>query len=147
MKNKTLIILIGLLFTGLFTIQAQEIKKSDVPEAVKSTFMKDYKGATDIEWKKDGDNFMVSFDMGRVDHKATYSATGTTISFQKEIPSTSLPAVIAKNIKTKYPNARIDDVEWKNTSGKIIYKIDLDGKPDVKVWYGEDGTFMEEIAD
>lgn len=146
MKKKTFLI-IGFLFAGLFTLQAQEIKKADVPEAVKAAFAKDYKGATDIEWKKDNENFRVSFDMGRVDHKATYNATGATLSFQKEIASSALPAIIAKNIKTKYPNSKIDDVEWKNTAGKITYKVDLDGQPDVKVWYAEDGSFIEEIAD
>jgi len=147
MKNKK-ILLILCLFTGAFIgSKAQDIPISSVPDAVKNAFTKQYPKASDIDWEKAGANYEVSFDMGRVDHKATYSPSGKTIAYQKDIPNSSLPKGIAANIKSKYPNARIDDVTWINTSGKITYKIDLDGTPDATLWYASNGSFIKEVAD
>ncbi len=94
-----------------------------------------------------GSNYEVDFDLGRVDHKATYSPAGKLISYEKDIPNSKLPAAIVRSIKAKYPNGRIDDVDMISTGGKITYKIDIEGKPDVNVWYVADGKFIREVPD
>ena len=58
-----------------------------------------------------------------------------------------LPVAIAKSIKAKYPQGKIEDVDWINTGGKITYKVDIEGTPDVNVWYSADGKFIKELAD
>jgi len=125
----------------------EELPKKDVPNAVKAVFSKAYTKATDVDWERKGSNYEVDFNLARVDHKALYTATGKRISLQKDIPNKELPATIAKSIKTKYPQGRIDDVDQINTGGKVSYKIDIEGTPDVNVWYGADGKFIKEAAD
>lgn len=136
-----------LLVGGIVSSYAQDINTKDVPTAVKNTFTKMYPKATDVDWEMKGGNYEVSFDVNRIDHKATFAKSGKNISFEKDIPNNQLPAAIAKNIKAKYPKARIEDVDWINTAGKISYKIDIEGTPDVNVWYAADGKFIKETAD
>lgn len=126
---------------------AQDIDKKDVPAAVKSAFQKAYPKATDVEWELKNSNYEVEFDIARADYKALYTPTGKTIFVEKDMSVRQLPAAIAKSIKSKYPKGRIDDVDQINTGGKVTYKIDIEGTPDVNVWYAADGRFIKEVAD
>ena len=147
MNYKSTILAALLLVGGIASSSAQDIDQKDVPSVIKSAFNKAYPKATDVDWEKKGANYEVDFNLGKVDHKATYAASGKTVSFEKDIPNAQLPAVIAKNIKAKYPKGRIDDVDWINTAGKITYKIDIEGTPDVNVWYDGSGKFIKAVAD
>lgn len=147
MNYKSTILAAFLLVGGIASSSAQDINQKDVPSVIKSAFNKAYPEATDVDWEKKGANYEVDFNIGSVDHKATYTVSGKTLSFEKDIPNGKLPAVIAKNIKAKYPSGRIDDVDWINTAGKITYKIDIEGTPDVNVWYDASGKFIKEVAD
>nr|WP_067055928.1 PepSY-like domain-containing protein [Mucilaginibacter sp. L294] len=147
MNYKKLFLTICFLLGVVVLINAQDIKSRNVPSAVKAAFNKQYASASDIDWKKSGSNYKVSFDMGSVDHKATYTPSGKVISFEKDIPNSSLPQAITANINAKYPKATIDDVTWINTSGVITYKIGLDGAPDATLWYTSAGKFIKQVAD
>lgn len=147
MKNKTFLLMLGFLIVGIFNLQAQKVVLADVPASVIKAFDSAFSDATDKEWKNYGENYQVSFEIKDVDHKATYDAAGNNISYQKKIPVSALPGVIAKHVKTNYPKATIDDVVWKNSTGKITYKVDLDGTPDLALWYAENGTLLKATAD
>ncbi len=147
MNYKRTIVAAFLLVGGIASSNAQHIAKRDVPAAVRTAFSKAYPKATDVDWEMKGSNYEVDFDLGRVDHKATYSPAGKLISYEKDIPNSKLPAAIVRSIKAKYPKGRIDDVDMISTGGKITYKIDIEGKPDVKVWYAADGKFIREVPD
>jgi len=147
MNFKNICLTLFLLVGGIVSSYAQDINAKDVPAGVKNALIKMYPKATDIDWELKGGNYEASFDIGRVDHKATFAKSGKNISFEKDIPNNQLPAVIAKNIKAKYPKATIDDVDWINTGGKITYKIDIEGTPDLNVWYSADGKFIKEMVD
>lgn len=126
---------------------AQDVDKKNVPAPVRQALNKSYPNARDVDWERRGANYVADFDFGNTDYKVTYSGQGRVLVTEKDIPNTKLPSVIAKNIKLKYPKARIDDVDWINTAGKISYKVDIEGTPDVNVWYTADGKFIKEIAD
>jgi uncharacterized membrane protein YkoI len=147
MKIKNLILPLFFLVGGTAIANAQDLSKNEVPQAVKTVFNKQYPKAYDIEWERKGDNYEASFDLSRVDYKAVYTPTGNVVFFEKDITTGALPKIIIKNIKVKYPNYRIDDAKMINTKGVITYKVDLDGKPDLDVWYTPTGKFIKEITD
>lgn len=145
MNYKSNILAVFFLVGGIASSKAQNI--INVPSKVKTAFNRTYPRATDVDWEMKGSNYEADFDLDKVDYKATYSAMGKLVSFEKDISNQQLPAIIAKAIKVKYPKGRIDDVEMINTGGKITYKIDIEGTPDVKVWYGANGRFIKQVAD
>jgi uncharacterized membrane protein YkoI len=147
MNFKSTILAACFLVGGAAISNAQDISPKDVPAAVKSAFQKAYPRATDIEWEIKNVNYEVEFDIGSADYKVLYTPAGKTVFVERDIALRQLPASIAKNIKSKYPQGRIDDVDQINTGGKITYKIDIDGTPDVNVWYSADGKFIREVID
>jgi len=147
MKYKSTILAACFLVGGTAISNAQDIYANDVPAAVKSSFQKAFPRATDVEWELKGSNYEVEFDMRTTDYKALYTPAGKTVFVEKDIPVRQLPAVVSKNVKAKYPQGRIDDADQINTGGKITYKIDIDGRPDVNAWYTADGKFIREVLD
>ncbi|MEJ5963601.1 PepSY-like domain-containing protein [Pedobacter immunditicola] len=147
MNHKSTILAIFFLVGGIASSNAQDIAVKNLPAAVKTAFDKVFPEAKNVDWEMKGSNYEADFDIGRVDHKALYSARGKIISLEKDIHKSKLPANIAKSIKTKYPQGRIDDVDRIDTGGEITYKIDIEGTPDVVVWYAPDAKFIREAAD
>lgn len=147
MKIKNITAILCFLILGIANTNAQDMKATDVPMIVKTSFNSKYANAVDIDWELRGGNYGVSFDIANVDHKMLIAKNGDLISHQKEIPKNQLPTVIAKSIKIKYPGSRIDEVDWINTNGKITYRVDIEGKFDLDVWYSADGKFIKEVID
>ena len=83
MDYKSTILAASLLIGGIASSKAQDIHKKNVPSVVKAAFSKAYPGATDVDWKMEGANYKVDFDLAKADHKATYTVKGKTISFEK----------------------------------------------------------------
>ncbi len=128
---RSLKILAILLFAGGFA-NAQDLNSADVPANLKNTFSKEYPTATDIEWKKELDQYKVEFEIKRKDHEVWYNASGTTIKKEQEITEAELPQAIRAVIKSKYGGYKVDDVEivWKNSMK--TYEVELEKGHDEK---------------
>jgi hypothetical protein len=147
MNYKKITLALFLLVGGIASSKAQDIKVKDVPAAIRTTFAKQYPKATDVDWELKGGNYEVDFDLGKSDHKVTYATDGKVVSVEKELLKSQLPTSIAKAVKSKYPKGRVDGVTWISTAGKVTYKVDIEGVPDVNAWYDASGKFLKEIPD
>lgn len=147
MKCIKLMLTAGLIAGTALAGFGQDLKTKDVPEAAKLAFKKNFPKAKDIEWERAGDDYKVDFEIAHVDYTTIFTPDGKTVMSQKEVAPATLPKSIAADIRAKYPQARIDDVEQINTGGKISYKIDLDGTPDATLYYSAGGKFINAIAD
>ena len=58
-----------------------------------------------------------------------------------------LPASIRAAVKKEFPNHRIDDVDKIERDGAVTYKVDLDGRPDMKSVFGADGKLISKVED
>jgi len=149
MKRKTLACLI---ITGLtLGVNAQdkkvEISGRDVPQPIMNKFNSTFPKASDVEWKRKGNEYKVSFDMNRVDHHATYSSTGVLQERGKEIRASQLPSSIRTAVKRDYPNHKIDDVHTMVKGSVTNYKVSLDGTPDRKAIYSAAGKMLKDQVD
>lgn len=145
MKNITLTLC--LLAATILAANAQDIKKEEVPAAVQKSFKMQYAQASDIEWKKDGTNYMASFKTGTAEHNACLSPTGKLISFGEIVPNKLLPDAVTLAIRKAYPKAEIDDVEKIVTGKAISYKVGLDGTTDATLWYSAAGKLLKKNND
>ena len=124
-----------------------KIDKKDVPQAVTESFNSTFANAKDVEWKKKGNDYKVSFEMNDTEHYAILNSSGTVISQGQEIPESQLPTEISNAIKKDHPNHRIDDVYTVAKDGTTSYKVTLDGSPDRKVMYSSVGTMIKDKVD
>lgn len=144
---KTLKIFMLFFFVTAVTV-AQDINPSEVPEAVKTAFIKDNAKATDVEWEKDLNNYKVEFDMGRMEQEIWYTASGEVIKKEQDITEADLPQAIRDAIKSKYDGYRVDDVEMKWQDNATTYEVELEkGKDEWKVTYNSHGTLIRELRD
>jgi hypothetical protein len=124
-----------------------EIKSSEVPRAVMSSFNSSFSNARDADWKKKDDGYMVSFEVNNVDHHAKLDASGKVIMKGNEIRMAELPAAIKASIGKDYPRYRIEDIYTMVEGETTTYKVELDGAEDRKVVYSADGQMLKDMAD
>lgn len=147
MKPHKSTLLGGLLLIGSYAVPAQEINVSQVPAPVQQAFQAKFSKATDIEWKREGDQYKISFDMGNDDHDAFYNASGKLVSHSYEILKSQLPATVRAAVRKEFPNHRIDDVDKIERDGAVTYQVELDGKPDMKCVFRANGKLISKVED
>ena len=147
MKAYQSVLLYYLLLAGGYATSAQKINVGQVPTAVQQAFKAKYASATDIDWKKEGSQLKASFDMGDDDHEALYTAAGKLVSHSYEISKTQLPAAVRASVKKNFPNHRLDDTDRIEANGAITYKVELNGRPDVKAIFATDGKLISQKED
>ena len=136
---------------GVFTTEAwaQEntkvkVRDADVPEAVRTSFQRQFATADDVSWKMKDGNYKVKFEIDNVDHIAELSSTGELISRGMEVDAATLPDAVNSSVKTMYPNHEIDDVYRIDKDGAMQYLIELDGKPDRMVLLDAQGKVLKD---
>ncbi len=144
---KTLKTFIMLLFVTAVSV-AQDLNPSELPQAVKTAFAKDNAKATDVEWKRDMDNYKVEFDMGRMEHEIWYTSSGTVIKKEQDITEAELPQAIRDVINSKYKGYRVDDIEMTWQDNATTYEVEIEkGREDWKLVFDSKGTIIHERRD
>lgn len=67
--------------------------------------------ATDIEWDRDGDLYLVDFEMNwDAGHEIWYDATGKMAKHTEEIEQKTLPATVISKINTEFKGYNSNDI-------------------------------------
>ncbi|MEC5166759.1 hypothetical protein RCH18_002507 [Flavobacterium sp. PL11] len=143
MKTKTLQ-LVALFFLGLGTTFAQDMLSSQVPSVIMNNFKKEFPKANDVEWERQGELYQVDFEIGWfTDYDALFNASGKLVKYTKEISKSDLPKAVAKAVKNKYGEYRIDDVKKIIENGTEKYLIDLEKwDEEFQVVYSKSGKLI-----
>lgn len=141
MKSLIIISILSGIITASCT--GQRIKANKVPSIVVNTLKAAYPTATDVEWKKAGNQYEAAVDLtGTSDRTLRIDASGKTVMTKEEMPATGLLPAIATLIREKYTGYSIDDVEKVQKDGLVFYQVDLDSprKKDLKLVFASDGA-------
>ncbi len=142
---KTLKILAAFLFvTGVAV--AQDMNATDVPASVKNAFSKEYAKATDVEWKKDMENYKVEFDLNKMENEVWYNASGTVVKKEQDIAEAELPQAVRDAVKSSFADYTLDDIEkvWHNNA--TIYEVELEkGNEDKHLTFDANGKVIAEV--
>ncbi len=124
---------------------AQEISRSEVPSIILNKFNNQFSKAKDVEWEKGYDFYKVEFEASwGLDHDVWYNENGEMIKHKEELMSKNLPRVIKTDLKSKYKNYLIDDVEKITEGNKITYKVEIEKlNEEVTLFYNEDGSILK----
>lgn len=144
---KKRIFVYGWLLLSPLGLLAQEITATAVPTSVKNTLKAKFPQATDIDWKKTGNQYKASFDLGKVDHDAVFTASGQLLSHDFDVPYSSLPTAVKTAVSKQFPTYRPDGADKREENGRTTYKVELDGTPDLNVILSADGNVLKKITD
>ena len=105
---KYLAIIISLFF---FSIQlyAQEVKESDVPSAVVSSYNDKYTPEGKVSWTKTEEGYSASFKSQGQNVKADFTEDGKWTDTKYEVASKELPSEITTYISTNFKDAKIKE--------------------------------------
>ena len=135
-----------LLVTGAISFVACEQKSdaSDVPDAVKASFTKQFPGASPT-WKKEEENYEAEFKLNGNEMSAIFDANGSLEESETDINAQELPSNTAAYVNEHYKGKRIDEAEKvTKADGTISYEVEVDGK---EVVFDSAGNFLKEEKD
>lgn len=120
-KNLMIAALIAVTALG---VQAQKINSDKLPQAVKSSFSKEYPKATEAKWEKEKADFEVSFNNSGKEISVVYDASGMEKEVETEIQTSQLPALVQTALKGK----KIKEAAEIKKNGKTYYEAQVGGK-------------------
>jgi len=104
----------------------KNVNKAEIPSVVMNAFNAEFDNPENSEWKKEGKDFEVEFDIANVEHKALLDSTGKLLKYKKDITRADLPEVVVSILENDYSDKNFDDFELLNINGEEYYQIEID---------------------
>lgn len=142
MKYKAFLVTICFLAASIFSANAQRLKTKNVPKDILKSFTDNNQNASGVKWIMEDKNFLVKYEVSGQDYEEVYSPLGNRLSSVKELKESMLPATILNNIKTQFPDSKLDEIDEMTVGQMVTYKIRLAGTPNLDVWYDGNGKFL-----
>ena len=126
---KKLFLISALLFTGI-AVNAQDIKTSAVPDAVKQSFAKLYPNIVDVKWEMEEANYEAKFKQNKEKTDLLFDTSGKLIQTETKINSVNdLPLAVTNTLKKDFSGYEFEDTEKiKMADGKEFYKVEAELK-------------------
>jgi hypothetical protein len=118
---------------------------AQAPEAVKKSFNTKYPGEDDPDWHKDSHGYYEAhFKIDGIKYRADFRANGTWRETETSIKKKELPKAIKKQIKEKFKDEEITEIEKVQSATKgLFYDVEFKRKGKNKdVEFKEDGTIL-----
>ncbi len=138
-------ILIIILFSFTCVSNAQRLKESDVPTAVKTAFVKMYPGAISVEWEMENSKYEAEFKENNVETSAIFEANGTYVQTEVEIAVSSLPEAVREYVSKNLAGKKIKEAaKIIDAKGTITYEAEVGGKDYI---FDASGVFLKIDSD
>ncbi|MBP5381559.1 MAG: PepSY-like domain-containing protein [Bacteroidaceae bacterium] len=147
MKKKNIFLCALLGVVAMFNVACgddDDIKPTDVPEAVMTAFQDMYPGAV-AEWEKvAGGLLKAEFLYDAHEKDAWFEQNGTWVKTITEIATSELPQAIRDYISTTYPTGQIEDSDFVETLTENTYVVEVDreNESDLYLNFTESGELV-----
>lgn len=131
------------------TMGAQDLKSSEVPASFTEGLLEVYPNAKDIEWERNGTDYKVEFEVGRMEHEVWFNKDGETVRVEKEITRSLMPKGLIDIINRDYAGYKIDSVESTEKKGQTTYEVELEKgwNEELKITYTKEGKVLNIAED
>ena len=143
MKQITLVCA-AILIAGI--AQAQELKASEVPSAVKESFAKRFPNVKEVKWSKESEaEFEAEFKRSGTEQSVNFDQAGKWLVTETEIKTSELPKSVQAAIAKEFPGYKIEEAEKAETSDKgTLYEVELEkGEMNYEVQFSADGKVLK----
>lgn len=141
---KKLMMMSTLVASIVFSACAQKLDASKVPAAVKTSFEKQFPGAT-ATWEKEDGKYEADFKQNGNEMSALFETTGIMTESEMEIKETALPATVLTYIKAHYKEKKIKSAaKITKADGSVNYEANVNGKDAI---FNANGIFLKEVKD
>lgn len=126
------------------TACAQKMDASKVPATVKTSFARQFPGAT-AKWEKEEGKYEAGFKHQGHEMSAVFNANGTMEESEMEIQVSELPAAVTNFVKTNHSGATIKEAaKLTKANGEVQYEAEVKGKDLI---FDANGNFIKEVKE
>jgi hypothetical protein len=146
MKNLMLLIF-ALAIAGC--TNAQKVSETELPQAVKDSFQKQFPSAQKIQWGKEGSDYEAEFKDGSEETSAVFDTEGTLKEIEVEMEVAELPIIINDYCTKNFPGYKIGEAaKITDPSGAVNYEAELSkGKEKFDAIFDAQGGFVKKIVE
>lgn len=108
----------------IFSCDNDDYPYSEVPSIILNEFWTQFPDASDVEFKRKGENYEIEFEMNGIDAVASISPSGKLIKEKREILFEEFPAEVQKGLE-KYGRKKINNSERVKTEHEIYYQAQV----------------------
>lgn len=127
---------------GASTSTTTKKKKTAIPETVINKFNEDYPGNSNINWKAEDNNYVVTYTDSKtnMDNRIVYDKEGKIIRKENEVDKLTYPSDIEDYYSKKYPKEKYKVFHSEGEEGKTSYYIKRKGKIE---WFDQAGKRLK----
>lgn len=141
--KKTILIVILLAIT--YISNAQKLKESEVPAAVKSALTAMYPDAVNVKWSMEDGKYEGEFKINSVESSALFEANGAYFQTETEITVSSLPDGVKEYVSKNLSGKKIKEAaKITGADGTVTYEAEI-GKTDYL--FDSSGKFLSKSTD
>jgi hypothetical protein len=141
-KNSALFLLIFLFAAVLYS---QNIKESDVPQAVKTKFSAMYPDVSNTKWEMENGKYEAEFKENNTETSVIFEANGMYVQTETEISVSTLPAGVNDYVSKNLPGKKINEASQITlTDGTVVYEAEI-GKEDYL--FDSGGNYLRKDSD
>lgn len=138
------VMILALVTFGVVQAIAQKIKESEVPQVVKSAFMKAYPNAKGVKWDKEEAGFEASFEQNKNDMSIVLDKMGIVKEVETEIAKDKLPKAILETLKKDFADHDIEETAMTVANGVTTYEVEVEkGKKSWDLIFDSAGKLLE----
>lgn len=137
MKKIITVLVISLSFTGT---NSQQITKTAIPVAVKSSFAKMFPGVNEAKWDKEKNLYKASYTHGQHKGSVLFDSTGKWLEREISIAIQGLPQKALAYMKGHFKGQTLKEAsKITKANGEILYEAEIKDK---KIFFSCEGIFL-----
>jgi hypothetical protein len=127
MKKLILLLAVAAFITQ---VKAQEVDTRDVPVVVITAFGTANPGmSSDVDWTREGDNYVAAYDMNHKDYFVVYDQSGTMVEKREKLSKNELPPSVLSYIRTNFKEDELRHAtKITDANGHVTYKGKVKGQ-------------------
>ena len=144
MKKQVITTAVLLLFI-IPGIVAQKVGGKNIPDAVKTTMIKEYPSITKLKWEKEKENYEASFVLSKTPYSVLLDAKGNILEREVGITADVLPPTILAYVKQHYPGKKVTELaKITDAKNEVTYEVEVKG---MDLIFDNKGNFLKEQKD
>ncbi|WP_018477651.1 SdiA-regulated domain-containing protein [Pontibacter roseus] len=119
--------------------------ETEVPEAVKDTFVELYPSTQNVEWDQEAELYEAEFLISGRERKALFRPDGTLVSYTEEIEERHLPGPVQQLLQQSYNQYKVDEAHRVQKGETAHFEVELEDKTK-ELWLlmNESGEVLEQ---
>jgi hypothetical protein len=141
---KKLILLVAVVCIA-FQVEAQAVKKKDVPDIVNQNLESWYPGVSKVKWEMHDGMYVASFEISSLENEVVISKEGDFSSSEAEITYAQLPEAVQAYLAEHFPDMTFEEIEMEmDAHGVVLYSVEAGH---MEYEFSADGKLLSQESD